>query len=470
MSNDDALRKVPPQNLESERDVLGAVIVRNDLFDAVADVLDGDDFYREMHRVLWRGIAALAAARKPIDMVTLADALKPRWQEIGGAAYITELVAGVPAPSMALHYAAIVREKALQRALAAFASETAATAYEPPTQWSPDWTEELLAATEYGVAEIASKAVRKPERRKAETLSTVLWKLEHGVEESVPSGFASLDQSFGGFNVGHVTVLAARTSKGKTGLAVNFAINAAKAGFATAFFTLEMTGEEMWTRALGCEAQVDMFSARRRGFREGEKERVETARRTLESLPLEILYRPSMRPRDLRLECKRVVREMGSLKLVIVDYFNLMRGDRHERERWREMQEAVLALKALAGELGIPLLLLSQINREIGEDERPSLANLRDTGATEEHASNVMFIHQPKNPLAEADPARYALLLQEPEYWEDVEVTIGKQRNGPAGLRIPMQFKKQWGAFRDKSARLGVAHTNGAATHGKEDR
>lgn len=452
--NTDLLRKLPPQNLDAERVVIGAVIVRNDLFEPVAEILDAADFYRETHRVLWGGIEALAAARKPIDAVTLADALKPGWQEIGdlgGHAYIAELIAGVPAPAMALHYAEIVREKAIQRQLAAFATETAEKAYEPPAQWAPDWTEELLAATEYGVAEIASKAIRKPERSKAETLSTVLWKLEHGFEESVLTGFAPIDQTFGGFNVGHLTILAARTSKGKTALATNFAINAAKVGCATAFFTLEMAAEEMWLRALGCEARVDMFSARRRGLRENEKERIEAARSTLQSLPLEILYRPSMRPRDLRIECRRLAREMGGLKLAIVDYFNLMRGDRHERERWREMQEAVLALKSLAGELEFPLLLLSQINREVGEDERPSLANLRDTGATEEHASNVLFVYQPKNPPTDYDG------------WEDAEIIVAKQRNGPAGLRVPMQFKKQWGTFRDKSARSAVAHTNGAA-------
>jgi replicative DNA helicase len=386
--------------------------------------------------------------------VTLADALKPRWQEIsglGGHAYIAELIAAVPAPSMASHYAQIVREKSFQRQLAAFATETADKAYEPPSQWAPDWTEELLAATEYGVAEIASKAIRKPERSKAETLSTVLWKLEHGLEESVRTGFALIYQTFGGFNVGHLTILAARTSKGKTAIATNFAINAAKAGFATAYFTLEMSADEMWERALGCEASVDMFIARHRGLPKDEKGRIEATRSTLESLPLTILGRPSMRPRDLRIECRRLTREMGGLKLAIVDYFNLMRGDRHERERWREMQEVVLALKALTGELGIPLLLLSQINREIGEDERPSLANLRDTGATEEHASNVLFVYQPKNPPTDYDG------------WEDAEVIIAKQRNGPAGLRVPMQFKKQWSAFRDKSVRSAGAHTNGAA-------
>ena len=120
------------------------------------------------------------------------------------------------------------------------------------------------------------------------------------------------------------------------------------------------------------------------------EEQIADAEKQLGQMPLEILCRPSMRPRDLRLECRRLAREMGSLKLVVVDYFNLMRGDRHERERWREMQEAILALKGIAGELGIPLLVLSQLNRETNESEVPSLSNLRDTGAAEEHASSVV--------------------------------------------------------------------------------
>ena len=244
--------------------------------------------------------------------------------------------------------------------------------------------------------------------------------------------------TFGGFSVGHLTILGGRTSKGKTACATQIAISAAKNGFATAYFSLEQPSDEMWIRAIGCEAQVDMFRARRCGYGHGEKERVETARQTLESVPLEILYWPSMRPRDLGIGCRRLARKNGPLKLAVVDYFNLMRGDRRERDRWREMQEAVLALKELAGELGIPILLLSQLNRETNEDMPPSLSNLRDTGAVEEHASNVLFLWQ-RPPKADA-PMTYG-------DWEDIEVIIGKQRNGPAGLRVPMQFKKTWGSF-----------------------
>jgi replicative DNA helicase len=433
----DALR-VPPHNLEAERGIIGGILISNELLEPVAEIVDGDDFYAERHRTIWTAICSLASARRPIDAITLGDALGPRMPEIGSA-YIAECAAtGLPA--LTVDYARIVREKAIQRDLAAFGKETATRALDAPPQWSPEWTEERLAVAEYELARIASRAIRKPEPKKAETLANLLWQIEHRVQNAVPTGFAIIDEAFGGFDVGHLTILGGRTSRGKTALATNFAINAPKAGFATAYFTLEMTHEEMWLRAIGCEAQVDMFGARRFGYRRGEKQKVEKAFETLRTLPLEIRYRPFMTPCEFRLECRRLTRDMGVLKLAIIDYLGLMRGDRHERERWREMQEVVLALKGIAGELGISILVTAQLNREGGEDAQPSPANLRDTGATEEHASNVLLIWQP--------PAEKQVPAPSHNNWEDVEVIIAKQRNGPPGLRVAMQFSKQWGVFR----------------------
>jgi replicative DNA helicase len=437
----DLLVRVPPQNIEAEMAVIGAVLIENGIYQPVAEILAEDDFYRESHRIIWSGIEALAAARRSIDILTLTDVLRPRLQQVGGPAYIAELAVFVPVASTAPHYARIVREKAIQRRLAQFGVTTASAAYEAPQHWSPDWTEEQIAVAEYELAAIASRLVRKPEPKKGETLATVLYNLEHGVRRGVATGFVPLDQSFGGFDIGHLTMLAARTSKGKTAFALNVALNVAKAGFETVFFTLEMTADEMWLRALGREAMVDTFSASRRGLLDDEKERLAKARQALDELPIEILYRPSMRPRDLRIECRRLAREVGNLKLVIVDYLALMRGDRHERERWREMQEVVLALKALAGDIGVPMLVLQQLNRETNENLVPSLSNLRDTGATEEHSSNVLFVWQ--EPKKDDDPPVYGA-------WEDINIIIAKQRNGPAGLRVPMRFRKCWGAFEAK--------------------
>jgi replicative DNA helicase len=339
--SEDPLTRVPPQNLEAEQSVLGAILLDNESIDLAREILDEADCYRESHRQIFGAMAGLSDCRQAIDAVTLRDALRTRGalETTGGPAYIAALAGTVPTAANICHYARIVREKAVLRSLAACGTEIASNAYGAPGHWSPDWTEELLARAEYDIAAIASRSYRPPERKKAETLGDVLWKMEHGKDVSVLTGFAPLDQIFGGFNIGHLSILAARTSKGKTAFATNIAINAAKAGSLVAFFTLEMTAEEMWVRALGLETQVNMFGARKHGYRNGEKERVEQARKTLESLSLEILYRPSMKPRDLRIECKRLARELGGLKLVIVDCLNLMRGDRHERDRWREMQE-----------------------------------------------------------------------------------------------------------------------------------
>ena len=174
-----------------------------------------------------------------------------------------------------------------------------------------------------------------------------------------------------------------------------------------------------------------------------QQKRVEAARQVLRLPPLRFIYRSGMRPRDLRLECKRLMREIGELKFAVIDHVNLMRGDQHHRERWLEMRDVVLRLKEIAGELSIPLLVLSQLNREVGEHEKPSLGHLRDTGAAEEHSSNVLFLWEPAPPKTEGDkPLRVAF-----DEWADCKLTIAKQRNGPAQIDINMQFRKSWGKF-----------------------
>lgn len=421
-----------PQNLEAEMSVLGAIFLCPESFEVAAEVLDADDFHSEKHRAVYAAIEELVEGRKPIDVVTVGNVLKAhgKFDDVGGPGYIADVADYVPTAKNIGQYAAIVREKAILRGLIASCSEIAANAYEAGEPG------ELLDVMEYEAARLQAQRVTAPTETKSSVLAQVLWKLEHRQDDSVPTGFPALDQTFGGFNIGHLTILAARTSNGKTALATNFALNAAKHGSQVAFFTLEMTAEEMWQRALACESGVNLFETKRRGYRSSQDaESVRIASALMNQLPLQILYRPAMQPRALKLECRRLQREMGGLKLVVVDYFNLMRGNRREKERWREMQEAILELKQLAGELGVPMLLLSQLNREVDEKHCPSLVHLRDTGATEEHASNVLFLWQPEQgPILGTDE-------------HQVELLIAKARNGPAGLRIPMRFNKSCGAF-----------------------
>ncbi len=428
----DSMSRVPPHDDGAEKSVLGAILLKPEAFEVVVDIVAPDDFYHEPNRLVFGAMSDLVTAAKPIDTVTLLSQLNGQAREVGGAGYLAELATFVPTALNAGQYARTVHEKSVLRKLARFGTEISAAAYE-----SAD-PEELVAVAEYEVAEIAGTMIQKPEPSKSETLGTVIWKLKHGKEDAVPTGFKSLDQCFDGFIGGNLTILAARTSRGKTAFATHIAINTAKAGFATAFFSLEMTLEEMWRRAIACEARIDMFRLRRCEHRDEDDERIDAARKVLEEIPLHILYRPSMRPRDLRIECKRLARNLGPLKLIVVDYFNLMRGDRHESERWREMQEAVLALKSLAGELKVPILLLSQLNRDAKENERPQLSNLRDTGAAEEHSTNVIFIWQKPS----IEDAQQALVKG-----VDVEVIVAKQRHGPTGVFVPMVFNKWCGAF-----------------------
>jgi replicative DNA helicase len=258
----------------------------------------------------------------------------------------------------------------------------------------------------------------------------------------IPTGFTRIDTSFAGLAPGHLTIIGARTSRGKTAFATQIAINAAKAGHPVGYFTLEMEADEMWRRAVGTEAMVDTFLVQQRGYRGNEQSRVEAARQVLEPLPLRFVEGSGLRPRNLRLECKRLMREMDGLKLAVVDYVNLMRGDQHHKERWVEMRDVVMRLKEVAGELGIPLLVLSQINREVDQHEKPRLEHLRDTGAAEEHSSNVLFVWEPPPKKTEGNPVHVAF-----DEWANCILTIAKQRNGPAQIDIAMQFKKSWEKF-----------------------
>ena len=436
----DTLARVPPQDLYAEEAVIGGILIKNELFDVVAEILEAEHFYRETHRTIWHAMAQLAAASRPIEIGTLRSVIGSKtFDEIAGKDLCAEAAANVGAASAAPYYAREVRDRATQRAVLSFGTSLVERAFAapPPGNWTADWIEELIAEAEYGVAQIVSKQISRPESAKDVAIAEAIYELRHGEGKGIATGFADLDGYFGGFDKGHLTIIAARTSLGKTAIATNFGINAAKADVSTAYFTLEMSAKEMWVRALGTLAEADTFLARRYGFTAHEIGRIDAAEKMLNEMPLRFLYRPAMRPSDLRHECRRLQREVG-LNLAIVDYFNLMRGNRRERDRWREMQEVILTLKEIAGELNIPLVLLSQLNREGADDKEPSLRNLRDTGSAEEHASNVLFLWQPNPPARDAAPD-----------WEPVEIIIGKQRNGPAGKPIKMEFRKAWGGFRN---------------------
>ncbi len=434
----------PPQAIEAEQALLGAVIVHNERFDEAAEIVGRHDFYRESHACIWDVIAALMKDHQPVDAITLTSALRScgKLEAIGGPSYLADLMALGFTPSLAATYAQTVHDKAVQRELLALVEDIAERIHEPGV---PDrgFTELVLADAEAGFAKLSSAAARNIEPAKSAVIDGVLRNLAEGVELGIPTGFPKFDQSFGGFNRGHLTIPAARTSRGKTAFVTNVSLNAAKAGHRVAFFSLEMPKDEVWQRFFGVAALVDTFRTLKFGYAHNSdaRARVEAAAKELRTLPLEIRYRPAMTPREFRIECRRLKREMGSLDLAVIDYLGLMRGNRRDKDEWREKAEVVRELKLIAGELNIAIVLVSQLNREVKDHERPTSAQLRDTGAAEEHASNILFLWEPSRgenapDLAYGEPAM-------------VKLAIEKQRNGPAGLVREFEFIKCYGKFNE---------------------
>jgi replicative DNA helicase len=375
--------RIPPQAIEAEQALLGAVIVRNERFEEAADIISRGDFYHGSHACISDAIVALMESHKAVDSITLTDALRScgKLEAIGGPAYLADLAAAVDAPSLAATYAATVREKSIRRALLSLADNIAERIHEPGA-YDAGFTELFIADAEADLAKLSGAGVRSTEPAKSAVLDGVLHNLAEGVEPGIPTGFPRPDQSFGGFNRDHLTIPAARTSRGKTAFMTNVSLNAAKAGHRVAYFTLEMSADEMWQRFIGVAALVDTFRTLKFGYQvnSNAKARVEAARKHLDAMPLEVRYRPAMTPREFRLECRRLKREMGSLDFAVIDY-GLMRGHRREKDEWREKAEVVRQLKLIAGELNIAVALVCQLNREVKDHERPTSANLRDTGA-----------------------------------------------------------------------------------------
>ncbi len=438
MSGDaEILRRVPPQDFEAEQSTLGAILLEPAAIEIAAEIVEPKDFYSESHRSIFGAMLDLRRARISIDPVTLVSQLGSHAQEIGGPQYIAQLAAFVPSALNIADYARIVRDKSTLRSFITTSTQLASDAFDATD------VDEFLAGADYDLAPVLSRSTAPPEPSKDAAIDQALWRIEHGSKDLVRTGIPAIDANFDGFSPGSLSILASRTSRGKTQLAVNFSINAARDGKGVAFFSLEMSLDEIWPRFLSCEADVNIFRARHLGFRDNERARVDAARASLKEMPLAVRYRPGLPPRDLRVECRRIIRDLAPLKLVIVDYLGLMRGDVRQRERWNEIREAVIALKDVAGELGVAMLVCSQLNREAVDDQRPTLRHLRDSGAAEEHSSNVLMLWQA--------PAKTSWTPGD-DGAQEIEVLIEKQRNGPAPLRIPLLFNKRSGRFTDSAA------------------
>jgi replicative DNA helicase len=447
---DDILKRVPPQNLEAEQSVLGAILLDNEGINQALEILSADDFYRESHREIFRAMGELSDRNHPVDAITLCDTLRSKGvlEAIGGAAYIAELAACVPTAANIGHYARIVREKAVLRSLATVATEVASGAYDGPAN-----VDEYLDEAEHRIFEIAEKRIR-PSFHSMKELSKESLKLIEALYDrkelvtGVPTGFLDLDRITAGLQPSDLVIIAARPSMGKTALALNiagYAATQADPRVGVAFFSLEMSKEQLVLRMLCSEARVDSAKARNGRLSADDFTKLARAAGDLYDAPIYIDDSSDITPIVLKAKCRRLARERNvNLGLIIVDYMQLMRAPKPGESREKEIADISRSLKALAKELKVPVMALSQLNRQVETrpDRRPLLADLRESGAIEQDADVIAFIYRDE---------MYHRDSKEPGV---AEVIVAKQRNGPTDT-ARLTYLSQFTRFENYAPEMG---------------
>jgi replicative DNA helicase len=437
---------VPPQNLDAEESVLGAMMLSPGAIGAVSEVLSAGDFYRESHAKIYRAGLALYGRGEPVDAITLVDELERRGEleEIGGKVRVHELAALVPAASNAAHYARIVREMATLRGLIRAGSEITRLGLERDGQ---DVTE-LVDRAEQVVFDLAQSRVSGDfshiEELLKQSFERITQLYEAGVEVTgVAAGFRDLDHLTSGFQPGNLIILAARPSMGKSGLALCAAANlAVRQEVPVALFTLEMSKAEVTQRLMCSEAKVESQRLRSGKLAPEDWPRLTTACDRLARAPIYVDDTGSITMMEIRSKARRLKMREPGLGLIIVDYLQLMTSGASVENRVQEVSAISRSLKVLARDLDVPVLALSQLSRAVEQrhDKRPILSDLRESGSLEQDADLVLFIYRDEyyNPDT-TDQQGLA------------ELHLSKHRNGPTGM-VKLSFLKRFAKFADLAA------------------
>ncbi len=441
--------RVPPQNLEAEQSVLGACLIEREAVVAVANVLRPEDFYADKHSQLFEAIVAIFNRGEPVDLITVQDELKKRGhlESIGGVPYLTTLMNMVPTTANVLQYAAIVEQKAVLRRLQNAARRVVDDCY------ATEDYEATLVEAEKSIFAVTQKRSAKGYVHIKDALVTAYGHLEYlysskGKTTGVTSGFRDLDQMTSGFQKSDMIIVAARPSVGKTAFTLNIARNAAVVGGAkVAFFSLEMSAEQLAMRLLAAEAAVDGHKLRTGQLADQDWQRLGSGLATLAESNIFIDDTPNCPLPEVRAKARRISQEHG-LDMIIIDYLQLMSVPSRagqQANRQQEISEISRSLKALARELTVPVIALSQLSRSVEQrqDKRPMLSDLRESGAIEQDADMVAFLYRDDY----YDP--------ESEKKNMVEIIIAKHRNGPVGS-VDLYFMK------DIQKMVGMEHRRGA--------
>lgn len=433
-----------PSNLEAERAVLGSLLIDPDAIIKVASFLRPEDFFRERHAWLYDAMLTLHDRREPLDFVTVVDELERRevLTEIGGPAYVTDLISGTPSALYVDHYARIVERTALLRRLIAAAGHIAELAYDESQEVDDvvDKAESLI----FGVSEARIHRDLMPIRAIMGNVVDHIDFLARNQDTlmGVPTGFTYLDRLLGGLQKSDLIILAARPSMGKTSLALNVAQNAAKRYHArVAVFSLEMSNEQLVQRLLAMETGIDSHRLRLGQVHEDEWPILLEAANLLANTAIFIDDTPAATVGEIRTKCRRLYAEHG-LDMVLIDYMQLMSGQSggsgRDANRQQEISYISRSLKALARELNVPVIALSQLSRAVESraDKRPMLSDLRESGSIEQDADVVLFIY------------REDYYIEDSEKQNIADIIIAKHRHGSTGT-VSLYFRKELTQFRD---------------------
>lgn len=436
--SDDLTRRVPPHSTEAERAVLAGMLLRPGVMGQVASVLCQDDFYQPAHQLIYAAALDLYTHNRPVDLVTLAERLRDRktLQAAGGTSYLSELGLSAVSAANAEYYAGLVRNKAIQRSLIEAGAEIVATGFDTTRDLSI-----LIDEAEQSVMRVSSRtsagAFKPVHSLVGKIVDAVMTPAPGGVT-GLATGYTALDAITRGFQPSDLIIVAARPAMGKTALALNLAMRAAlMQGAPVGIFSLEMSEQQLVQRMISLWGKIpqEQLATGRLAPAEG-KRFFETAD-LLGRAPIFINETPAISTLELRSQARRLKAEHG-LGLVVVDYLQLMRSTRRTDSRELEISDISRSLKALAKELSVPVLALSQLNRKLEEraDKRPLLSDLRESGAIEQDADLVLFIY--RDDVYNKNPDRQGI----------AELIIGKHRNGRTGT-VELAFLPQYTAFEE---------------------
>lgn len=443
----DAL-KLPPHSIEAEQSVIGGLLLENEALDKVADILSPDDFYQHDHKTIYQHIARLIERNRPADIVTVAESLENTAElaSVGGIAYLGSLAQNTPTAANIRRYAEIVRERAIMRKLVTVGSDIAGSAFSPNGRDA----QQLLDEAEAKIFQIAESGNKDTEGfqdikellpQVAEKIDELFSREDQSEVTGIPTGFTDLDRMTSGLHGGDLIIVAGRPSMGKTAFSINMAENVAlDTGLPVAVFSMEMGATQLATRMIGSVGRLDQHRMRTGRLEDEDWEKLTTALGKLNEAPIFIDEGAGLSSFDVRARARRLHRQTGKLGLIVVDYLQLMAapaGTRSEN-RATEISEISRSLKALAKELDVPVVALSQLNRGLEQrpDKRPVMSDLRESGAIEQDADLILFIYRDEvyNPDSEDKGT--------------AEIIVGKQRNGPIG-RVRLTFIGQHTRFED---------------------